>query len=133
MFFNSTLYTIAAEMFPLHLRGYGSGVSSMFQGVSNIWMSQITTYAFDAIKWKSYFVFIACLVVPGFFYAFYLIETNQVSLEQIAGKFGDTTISLEKASAVQDESMELSADPAVSRAWDLLVIGTVKNTTSLGR
>jgi hypothetical protein len=96
VFFNSTLFTIAAELFPLHLRGYGAGVGIMCQGISGIWMGQITPYAFDAIKWKYYFIFIACLLVLGFFYAFFLVETNQVSLEQIAGKFGDDTVSVDK-------------------------------------
>ena len=96
VFFNSTLFTIAAEMFPLHLRGYGVGVSIMCQGISGIWMGQITPYAFEAITWKYYFVFIACLIVLGFFYAFFLAETNQVTLEQVAGKYGDKTVSVEK-------------------------------------
>ena len=96
VFFNSTLFTIAAEMFPLHLRGYGVGISIMCQGMSGIWMGQITPFAFDAITWKYYFVFIACLLVLGVFYAFFLQETNQITLEQVAGQYGDKTVSVEK-------------------------------------
>lgn len=101
VFFNSTLFTIAAEMFPLHLRGYGVGISIMCQGISGIWLGQITPLAFDAITWKYYIVFIACLVVLGVFYAYFLVETNQVSLEQVAGKYGDETVSVDKATATE--------------------------------
>jgi MFS family permease len=92
VFFNSTLFTIAAEMFPQHLRGYGTGVAALCQGLSGIWMGQVTPYAFEAITWKYYFVFIGCLLSLGALYAFGLAETNQVSLEQIAGKYGDKTV-----------------------------------------
>lgn len=100
VFFNSTLFTIGAEMFPLHLRGYGAGIAIMCQGISGIWMGQITPYAFDAINWKYYLVFIACLVALGIFYAVFLVETNQVTLEQIAGRFGDKTVSADKVNEV---------------------------------
>lgn len=96
LFFNSTLYTIAAEMFPQHLRGYGTGVAALCQGVSGIWMGQITPYAFEAISWKYYFVFIGSLLGLGAVYAYFLVETNQATLEEIAGKYGDKTISSEK-------------------------------------
>jgi MFS family permease len=106
VFFNSTLYTIAAEMFPQHLRGYGTGLAALCQGVSGIWMGQVTPYAFEAITWKYYFVFVGCFLVLGALYAFCLVETNQLSLEQVAGKFGDKTISQEKVSiAVQDKQL----------------------------
>lgn len=109
VFFNSTLFTIAAEMFPLHLRGYGVGVTIMFQGISGIWLGQITPYAFEAIDWKYYFVFIGCLLALGVFYKIFLVETNQVSLEQIGGKWGDQTIRVDKtkvAEAAESYDME---------------------------
>jgi hypothetical protein len=114
VFFNSTLFTISAELFPLHLRGYGAGVGLMCQGISGIWMGQITPYAFDAIKWKYYLIFIVCLVVLGIFYTFFLIETNQVSLEQIAGRFGDDTISPDKVGVhLEEETVQARGGDAV--------------------
>lgn len=83
-------------MFPQHLRGYGTGVAALCQGVSGIWMGQITPYAFEAISWKYYFVFIGSLLGLGAVYAYFLVETNQATLEEIAGKYGDKTISSEK-------------------------------------
>lgn len=96
VFFNSTLYTIAAETFPLHLRGYGTSIAALCQGVSGIWLGQVTPFAFAAIHWKYYAVFIASLLSLGVLYYTCLTETNQLSLESIAGKFGDRTISSEK-------------------------------------
>jgi hypothetical protein len=97
IFFNSTIYTIAAETFPQHLRGYGTSIAALCQGVTAIWLVQVTPFAFDAIKWRYYAVFTSCLVALSAFYYFFLTETNQLTLESIAGKFGDDTISTEKA------------------------------------
>lgn len=105
MFFNSTLYTIAAETFPQHLRGYGTSVAALCQGVTSIWLGQVTPYAFDAIRWQYYAVFISCLVALSAFYYVFLTETNQLTLEQVAGKFGDLTVS-DKALAVATELEE---------------------------
>ena len=113
VFFNSTLFTIGAEMFPLHLRGYGMGVSVMFQGISGVWLGQVTPYAFDAIHWKYYFVFIGCLIVLGFFYMFFLQETNQITLEQIGAQYGDQTVDVNKIEAAGGGEVELAENRTV--------------------
>ncbi|RDL39160.1 Uncharacterized protein BP5553_03500 [Venustampulla echinocandica] len=92
LFFNSTLHTIPPEYFTVHLRGYGLAVGDFFQGVSNIWLSFVTPHAFDAIQWRYYSVFIACLVALGVFYMVALKETNQMTLESTAALFGDETV-----------------------------------------
>lgn len=43
-------------------------------------MGQVTPYAFDAISWKYYFVFVGSLLALGAVYACFLVETNNVSL-----------------------------------------------------
>lgn len=91
VFFNSTLFTIAAETFPQHLRGYGTSIAALCQGVTAIWLGQVTPYAFEAITWKYYSVFIGSLLILSVFYRALLTETNQLSLELIAGEFGDET------------------------------------------
>lgn len=75
----------------------------MCQGISAIWLGQVTPYAFDAIKWKYYFVFMGCLVVLGVFYAYFLEETNQVPLEEVAGKYGDEVVHTEKVAIAEFE------------------------------
>jgi len=97
VFFNSTLYTIAAETFPQHLRGYGTSIAALCQGVTAIWLGQVTPFAFDAIHWKYYTVFIASLVSLSAFYYVFLTETNQISLEKIAGEFGDELVTIDKS------------------------------------
>jgi hypothetical protein len=99
VFFNSTLFTIAAETFPQHLRGYGTSIAALCQGITAIWMGQVTPFAFDAITWKYYAVFIGCLVALSAFYYKFLTETNQMTLESIAGRFGDEMVTDEKLSA----------------------------------
>ncbi|KFY69898.1 hypothetical protein V499_09650 [Pseudogymnoascus sp. VKM F-103] len=108
VFFNSTLYTIAAETFPQHLRGYGTSIAALCQNITAIWMGQVTPFAFDAIHWKYYAVFIGCLVVLSAFYGVFLTETNQLSLESIAGAFGDETVAVDKAVAHAQQGDEKS-------------------------
>jgi hypothetical protein len=103
VFFNSTLYTIAAETFPQHLRGYGTSIAALCQGITAIWLGQVTPFAFDAIKWRYYGVFIGSLVALAGFYAACLTETNQLSLERIAGEFGDEVVVAEKTVAMERE------------------------------
>ena len=89
LFFNSTVWVIAAEIFPQHLRGNGNAFAVFSMSVTNIWLSQVTPLAFTAITWKFYFVFIALNLVAFVVYRVWLPETNQLSLEEIAGAFGD--------------------------------------------
>lgn len=115
VFFNSTLYTIAAETFPQHLRGYGTSIAALCQGVTAIWLGQVTPFAFAAISWKYYTVFIASLLVLSVFYATCLTETNQFSLESIAGQFGDETVSVDKAvAAAHHEHGETEAEKNIT-------------------
>ena len=102
VFFNSTLYTIAAETFPQHLRGYGTSMAALCQGVTAIWLGQVTPFAFEAITWKYYAVFIGCLVTLSAFYRLLLTETNQLSLELIAGEFGDETYNEDGKTSAQN-------------------------------
>jgi len=108
--FNSTLYTIATETFPQHLRGYGTSIAALCQGVTAIWLGQITPYAFAAIHWKYYAVFISSLIALSAFYAAFLTETNQLTLESIAGQFGDDTISTDKAVVAMTEHNQTEAE-----------------------
>ncbi|KAL2819279.1 general substrate transporter [Aspergillus cavernicola] len=116
VFFNSTLYTIAAEMFPQHLRGYGTGVAALCQGVSGIWMGQITPYAFAALEWKYYLIFISCLLALGALYAFGLEETNRVSLEQVGARYGDRVVSQQKLDIATEKDVPKNVEDIASAA-----------------
>ncbi|KAI8167005.1 hypothetical protein K4K49_011173 [Colletotrichum sp. SAR 10_70] len=92
VFFNSTNWVLVSEIFPLHLRGTGVGFAIFTQAVTAIWLSQVSPTAFEALEWKFYFIFIATNVSAGLAYYFFLPETNQLSLEQIAAVFGDAAV-----------------------------------------
>lgn len=92
VFFNSTLYTVAAETFPTHLRGYGTSIAALCQGITGIWLGQVTPFAFAAITWRYYGVFVGCLVGLSAFYRWGMTETNGLTLEGIAGEFGDEVV-----------------------------------------
>lgn len=96
LFFNSTVWVLAAEIFPQHLRGNGNSLAVFSMSVTNIWLSQVTPNAFAALEWKFYFVFIALNLFAVFVYWMWLPETNQLSLEQIAGAFGDEVVQVDK-------------------------------------
>ncbi|KAF5676712.1 sugar transport STP1 [Fusarium circinatum] len=96
IFFNSTVWVVVSEIFPQHLRGNGNAFAVFSMSVANIWLSQITPYAFEAIAWKFYFVFIALNLTAAVVYWVWLPETNQLTLEEIAGAFGDEVVKSDK-------------------------------------
>jgi len=106
IFFNSTVWVIVAEIFPQHLRGNGNAFAVFSMSVTNIWLSQVTPLAFDAIEWKFYFIFIALNLIAAAVYFFWLPETNQLTLEEIAGAFGDEVVKADKIQEVQREDVK---------------------------
>ncbi|KAF8847656.1 MFS general substrate transporter [Acephala macrosclerotiorum] len=113
VFFNSTIFGLLAELFPLHLRGYGVSIAGVAQSVTIIWLSQITPIAFAALTWKFYLIFIAAIIVLGSIYRIWLVETANLTLEEIAGAFGDNVLEIsgkdEKVVAIKVEQVELEA------------------------
>ncbi|KAI8312625.1 hypothetical protein K4K59_005735 [Colletotrichum sp. SAR11_240] len=114
VFFNSTNWVLVSEIFPLHLRGTGVGFAIFTQAVTAIWLSQVSPTAFEALEWKFYFIFIATNVSAGLVYYFFLPETNQLSLEQIAAVFGDAAVegNLRQKDTIDDktEAIELEEE-----------------------
>ncbi|KAK7211280.1 hypothetical protein V2G26_018458 [Clonostachys chloroleuca] len=108
-YFNSVNWVLVAEIFPLDLRGVGVGFSIFTQSITAIWLNYAASYAFDAIAWKFYFVFIACNLFAGTMYYFFLPETRFLSLEEIAAKFGD------EVAPVIEKHLEMDDAKAESR------------------
>ncbi|KAF7198364.1 High-affinity glucose transporter [Pseudocercospora fuligena] len=52
VFFNSAVWVIVAEIFPLELRAVGVGWSTFSQYLTAIWLSYGASYAFEVITWK---------------------------------------------------------------------------------
>lgn len=120
VFFNSTLYTIAAETFPQHLRGYGTSVAALCQGVTAIWMGQVTPFAFAKLGWRYYAVFVACLAVLGCVYGAWLVESRGVGLEAVAGEWGDEVVVREQE--VLAEGVQMTRDAGIERKVENSVI-----------
>lgn len=80
-------------------------------------------YASAAIHWKYYTVFISSLIALSAFCAAFLTETNQFTLESIAGQFGDDTISTDKAVVVMSEHNQTQAEQ--------IAAGTVEERTEI--
>jgi hypothetical protein len=115
LFFNSTTYVIAAEILPQHLRSYGMGVAFACQGISSLWLNQVTPVAFAAIHWKFYAVFISLMTVSAGVIWWGLPETYNITLEEIAVQFGgelkagrmeDIMISSGKEKRAQEEEQQ---------------------------
>jgi dipeptide/tripeptide permease len=88
VFFNSTVWVLVSEIFPQHLRAQGNSFAVFCYSITQIWLAQVTPLAFAHLAWKYYFVFIAANIVGGLIYFFFLPETNQKTLEEIAEAFG---------------------------------------------
>lgn len=105
-FFNSTVFTVPAEYFPAHLRGYGTALAFMCESITAVWLTQVTPVAFETITYRYYLIFICTLVALGIFCFFCVKETNQMTLESIAGNFGDEVISVEKGGVVDEVELD---------------------------
>ncbi|CZR60733.1 related to sugar transport protein STP1 [Phialocephala subalpina] len=87
VFFNSTVWVLVSEIFPQHIRAQGNSFAVFCTSITQIWLSQVTPLAFASLAWKFYFVFIALNCAGGLIYYFFLPETNQKTLEEIAEAF----------------------------------------------
>ncbi len=105
-FFNSTVFTVPSEYFPAHLRGYGTSLAWLCESVTAVWLGQVTPIAFENITYRYYLIFIITLVVLAFFCFSFVKETNQMTLESIAGNFGDEIVSGEIAEEPEIEKID---------------------------
>jgi len=87
VFFNSTVWVLVSEIFPQHIRAVGNSFAVFCTSITQIWLSQVTPLAFASLAWKYYFIFIGMNVAGGLIYYFFLPETNQKTLEEIAEAF----------------------------------------------
>lgn len=52
VFFNSAVWVIVAEIFPLELRAVGVGWCTFSQYLTAIWLSYAASFAFDVVTWR---------------------------------------------------------------------------------
>ncbi|KAK4629253.1 Sugar transport protein 14 [Fulvia fulva] len=109
VFFNSAVWVIVAEIFPLELRAIGVGWSTFSQYLTAIWLIYGASYAFEIITWRFYFVFTGTNIFSAVVYFFWFPETNQLTLEQIASAFGDPIaqpVAKDLGKSLDDDSAE---------------------------
>jgi hypothetical protein len=72
-----------SEIFPMNLRALGASASTASNWLNNVLISQVTPYAFDAIGWRFFFVFMACNLSNAVLTYFLFPETKGKTLEEI--------------------------------------------------
>ena len=110
VFFNSMIYVVPSELFPFFLRTKGLAFAVFVKAIFAIVLSQITPVALANVGWRRVFphrqdlgnlliitnryyaLFIATNIMAAAVYFFFLPETGNKSLEEIAELFGDTLV-----------------------------------------
>lgn len=83
------MYLYVSEIFPTEIRTIGMGFSLFGQFAATIVLLQTAPIGIQNVGWKYYLVIICwCIVFVPLVYLFWP-ETARLSLEEIAGKFGD--------------------------------------------
>ncbi len=83
------MYLYVSEIFPTEIRTIGMGFSLFGQFAATIVLLQTAPIGIQNVGWKYYLVIICwCIVFVPLVY-FFWPETARLSLEEIAGKFGD--------------------------------------------
>ncbi|KAG2417779.1 hypothetical protein HFD88_008998 [Aspergillus terreus] len=86
---DTTMYLYVSEIFPTEIRTIGMGFSLFGQFAATIVLLQTAPIGIQNVGWKYYLVIICwCIVFVPLVY-FFWPETARLSLEEIAGKFGD--------------------------------------------
>jgi hypothetical protein len=67
----------------MNLRALGASASTASNWLNNVLISQVTPYAFDAIGWRFFFVFMACNLSNAVIAYFLFPETKGKTLEEI--------------------------------------------------
>lgn len=83
------MYLYVSEIFPTEIRTIGMGFSLFGQFAATIVLLQTAPIGIQNVGWRYYLVIICwCIVFVPLVY-FFWPETARLSLEEIAGKFGD--------------------------------------------
>ncbi|KIW33344.1 uncharacterized protein PV07_00201 [Cladophialophora immunda] len=89
--YDAPLLVVLGEIFPNHVRAKGVALSIATVAASDILYLQVAPYAFAAVGWKFFVLFICVSAVGWVWVWFQLPETKGVPLEEMADLFGDKT------------------------------------------
>ncbi|KIW88752.1 uncharacterized protein Z519_10799 [Cladophialophora bantiana CBS 173.52] len=99
-----------SELFPNHLRAKGLALSIAVIALTDLVYLQVAATAFANIGWKFYLVFIILSGLGAFFAYFYLPETKNIPLEEMAKLFGDEVAVYAEDLHVDHRTHELIVD-----------------------
>ncbi|KAK4947592.1 hypothetical protein LTR10_013538 [Elasticomyces elasticus] len=124
-------YVYCAEIFPTSIRAQGLGMSVASLFASTLLYTEVAPTAFQKIGWKYYLVFIIVPLVGVGFLAMLAPETKNLTLEEIAAKFGDAVAvdishlseeqrrRLDERLAATDDGLVLAGDEADGQKVDI--------------
>ncbi|KAI8578369.1 hypothetical protein K450DRAFT_301189 [Umbelopsis ramanniana AG] len=84
----ASVWIVTTEIFPMNVRAQLVGISSQFQNIGSLALSQAFPTMFTKLSYKSMFVFAGFNIFMAIVVWFYLPETKGVSLEEIDEIFG---------------------------------------------
>ena len=86
---DATSYVYCSEIFPTPVRAQGTSFSVAGLFSATLVYTQVAPIAFTKIGWRYYLIFIILPVLGAVCLWRFFPETKQLSLEEIAGAFGD--------------------------------------------
>ncbi|RKK27588.1 hypothetical protein BFJ66_g16131 [Fusarium oxysporum f. sp. cepae] len=86
---DATSYVYCSEIFPTSVRAQGNGFSVAGLFSATLIYTQVAPTAFAEIGWRYYLVFIITPLIGAIVMWKFFPETTRLSLEEIAGLFGD--------------------------------------------
>jgi len=90
--FGPVSWIYQSEIFPMNIRALGASVSTASNWLNNVIIAQVTPYAFEAIGWK-YFIVYVCTNMSNAVICYFLFpETKNKTLEEIGRLFGDENV-----------------------------------------
>ncbi|KAF9889092.1 hypothetical protein FE257_008069 [Aspergillus nanangensis] len=97
-----TSYVYCAEIFPTYMRPTGMAISIISYFAPALLFAEVAPTAFATIGWKFYLIFILVPACGLPVIWFYFPETGQLTLEEVAGIFGEE-VALERRDGRSDD------------------------------
>ncbi|KAJ7660504.1 general substrate transporter [Mycena rosella] len=88
--FTPLIVTYTLEILPYNIRAKGFNISNLTISLAIVFNQYINPIALDAIGWKYYIVYCVWFVFESIFLYFYIIETNNRTLEETVAIFDGT-------------------------------------------
>ncbi|KAI9041784.1 putative MFS sugar transporter [Aspergillus affinis] len=135
---DTTMYLYVSEIFPTEIRPIGMGFSLFGQFAATIILLQVAPMGFNNAGWKFYLLVIcwSAVFIPVIY--FFFPETAQLTLEEIAKRFGEeVAVNItgatdeEKAQIARDSPMRPESSVLTESTRDREITGAAQHSSSL--